>query len=166
MRPECMVCRKAFGKGRIWKEAKGSICRRCKRDLESFVKQTTRHKASGKRLRFRFGLFDNTDDSARAEEIWNKPIPELTSAERDWLHGVMNFILRTRSARGRKADAEHERIERLLVRLALAGKPRPSYGQIAELLLRGNIDKRYKRDQVLKAMKRRRTAKLQSPPLN
>jgi hypothetical protein len=103
---------------------------------------------------------------ARAEEIWNKSASELTSAEREWVDGVMTSILRYQSPRGRKADAYYEWIERLLVRLALAGKPRPSYGQIAELLLPRNIGKFYQRDRNLQALKRRRRAnQLQWPPL-
>jgi hypothetical protein len=163
--PECVVCRKSLGKVHVWKQCQGSLCRRCKKDLENLAKAATRQRAGGNRLPFRFGLFKNSEDLARAEEIWNKSDSELTSAEREWADGVMNFILRPRSPRGRKADAEHERIERLLVRLAVAGKPRPSYGQIAELLMPLQIEKFYKRDRILQALKRRRRAtQLKSPP--
>ncbi len=163
-RPECVVCRKSLGKDRVWKQRQGSLCRKCKRDLENLAKAGTQ-RADGNRLPFRFGLFDSPEDLARAEEIWNKCSSELTSGEREWVDGVMNFILRPQSPRGRKGDAENERIERLLVRLALVGKPRPSYGQIAELLMPRTIEKFYQRDRILQALKRRRIAtQLQSPP--
>jgi hypothetical protein len=163
--PECMVCRKSLGQDRVWKERRGSLCRRCKRDLENLAKAATRQSVGGNKLPFRFGLFNNSEDLARAEEIWNKPVSELTNTERGWVDAVMKFILRPKSPRGRKADPEHERIEKLLVRLALAGRPRPSYGQIAELLLPRNIEKFHQRDQILQALKRRRRAtQLKSPP--
>lgn len=163
--PECAVCRKALSKDRIWKERQGSLCRKCKRDLKNLAKAAARQKTGGNRSPFRFGLFDGPDDLARAEEIWNKPISELASAERKWADEVMRLLLCQRSSRGRKANAEHERIEQLLVRLALSGRPRPSYGQIAELLLSRNVEKSYQRDRVLQALKRRRkAAQLPSPP--
>lgn len=164
MRPECVVCRKSLGKGRVWKQAKGSLCERCKRDLRKLEKAAS-HPTSRNRSRFRFGLFDRPEDLARAEEIWNKPDSDLSSSEREWSDGVMRTILCEISPRGRRADAEHERIERLLVRLALRGKPRPSYGQIAEALLPQSIEKSYRRDRILQALKRRRkAAQLPSPP--
>lgn len=163
MRPECVVCRKSLGKGRVWKEREGSLCRRCNRDLQKLAagQSTSRNGPP-----FRFSLFDRPKDLVRAEEIWNKPAPDLSGSEREWADGVMKIILCESSLRGRKAAAEHERIERLLVRLALTGKPRPSYGQIAELLLPQNIEKPYRRDRILQALKRRRKAvQLPPPPL-
>ena len=169
--PECVICRKSLGKGRVWKQLQGSVCRRCKNGLENLAKAGERQKACAKRLPFRFGLFNGPEDSARAEEIWNKPLSELTSAEREWADGVMNLMLKQRSPRGRKAHAELKRIEMLLVRLALAGKPRPSYGQIAELLLPNVSPPAYvqtekpQRDRIVQALKRRRkAAQLPSPP--
>ncbi len=168
--PECVICRNSFGKGRTWRQDRGSLCPRCKRDLERLEKAAARQKAGAKRFRFRFGLFDRPEDSARAEEILNKPDSELTAVEREWVHELMKRILREGSPRGRKADAEFERIERLLVRLQIAGKPRPSYGQIAELLPPKSSQPRYaltqrpQRDRILQALKRRRKAALLQPP--
>jgi hypothetical protein len=165
MHPQCAVCRKSLGKHRVWKQRQGSLCLRCKRDLENLAKAGACQEKGANRSLFRFGLFDSPKDLAPAEEIWNKPSSELSSAERKWVDEVMRRILYQRSPRGRKADAEHERIEKLLVRLALAGKPRPSYGQIAELLLPRNVEKSYERDRTLQALKRRRKgAQLPSPP--
>jgi hypothetical protein len=136
MNPECVVCRKSLGKGRVWKQREDPLCRRCKRDFETLARATARRTTGRDRFPFRFGLFERSEDLERAEEIRNKPISELTRAEHDWVDAVMKRILSQRSPRGRKADADYERIERLLVRLALTEKPRPSYGQTTELLLR------------------------------
>jgi hypothetical protein len=165
MCPECVVCRKSLAKARVWKQRQGSLCRTCKKDLEKLAKAAARQLTGRTTSAFRFGLFDRPQDLARAEEIWNKPASELTSPERKWADAVMKLILRERSPRGRKADAEYERIERLLIRLALAGKPRPSYGQMADLLSPQSIEKSYRRDRVLQGIKRRRkAAQLPSPP--
>jgi hypothetical protein len=163
MRPECVVCRKSLGKGRVWKQREGSLCQRCKRDLRKLAR-VAGQLTSRKRSLFRFSLFDRPEDLARAEAIWNKPDSNLSNSERKWADGVMKIILCESSRRGRKADAEYERIERLLVRLALTGKPRPSYGQIADLLLTRTIEKGYRRDRILQALKRRKkAAQLPSP---
>src|ERR1700692_4359829 len=87
--PECMVCRKSLSKSRIWKECQGSLCRRCKADLEKLAKDAARQNDAGIRLPFRFGLFDGGEDLARAEDIWTKPASELTKAECEWVDGVM-----------------------------------------------------------------------------
>jgi hypothetical protein len=167
MHPECVVCRKSLGKDRVWKQRQGSLCRKCKRDLENLARAAARQKMGRNRSSFRFSLFDDPEDLARAEEIWNKPTSELTSCEREWVDEVMRRMLCQRSPRGRKADAEHERIQKLLVRLALSGRPRPSYCQIAELLLSRNIEKSYQRGRTLQALKRRRKAsQLPSPPVS
>ena len=165
MNPECAACRKVLGKDRVWKQRQGSLCGRCRRDLEKLAEAAACQATVGNRSLFRFGLFDTPEGLAHAEEIWNKPGSELSSGEREWVDEVMGHILRQRSPRGRKADAEHERIEKLLVRLALAGKPRPSYGQIATLLLPRNVEKSYERDRTLQALKRRRkVTQFPSPP--
>jgi hypothetical protein len=166
MNPECVVCRKSLGKSRVWKQREGSLCRRCKRDLETLASASPGQTTGRDKFPFRFSLFEKFEDLKRAEEIWNKPISELTRAELDWGDAVMKRILSQQSPRGRKADADYERIERLLIRLALRGKPRPSYGQIAELVLSPGIEKSYQRDRIVQALKRRRRAdQLPSPPL-
>jgi hypothetical protein len=113
-----------------------------------------------------FVSFQNSLQTKRAYEIFEKAEAELSISERNWLNRVIGTILRGKSTRGRKNAPEHEAALRLVAQQEMRGARPPSYGELAKRFFTGSVPNgSCDRQRVLQALKRqRKSINLPRPP--